>query len=133
MYERIKAYLGNYLVDDTVFFAMLIILVGMASFALGRLSVSALTPTNLPASIVMSTSTTDLSSAENLTETTVAQGSTKAVANKGQFVGSKNGLKYHLPWCSGAKNIKEANKVWFIDAPAAKAAGYTPAANCPGL
>ena len=51
----------------------------------------------------------------------------------GQLVGSKNGTKYHYPWCSGAERIKEENKIWFQSAEEAKRAGYTPAANCPGL
>ncbi|MBI2100907.1 MAG: hypothetical protein HYT47_02725 [Candidatus Vogelbacteria bacterium] len=51
----------------------------------------------------------------------------------GQVVGSKNGSKYHYPWCSGAERIKEENKIWFFSAAAAKRAGYAPAANCPGL
>ncbi len=49
------------------------------------------------------------------------------------LVGSKNGSKYHYPWCSGAKRIKEENKIWFASAEEAKRAGYTPAVNCPGL
>jgi hypothetical protein len=51
----------------------------------------------------------------------------------GQVVGSKNGSKYHLPWCSGAKTIIEANKVWFASKEVAEQAGYTPAGNCKGL
>lgn len=51
----------------------------------------------------------------------------------GKIVGSKNGSKYHYPWCQGAERIKEENKVWFATAAEAKRAGYTPAANCPGL
>ena len=51
----------------------------------------------------------------------------------GAVVGSRQGTKYHLPWCSGAQRIKEENKIWFESQAAAEAAGYTPAANCPGL
>lgn len=47
------------------------------------------------------------------------------------IVASKNGTKYYLPEC--ANTISEANKVWFVSADAARAAGYTPAANCKGL
>ena len=54
-------------------------------------------------------------------------------AVEGKYVASKSGAKYHLPWCAGAKRIKEENKVWFDTEEAAIAAGYTPAANCPGL
>lgn len=49
------------------------------------------------------------------------------------YVASKNGTKYHFTWCSGAKSISEANKIWFETPEAARAAGYTPAANCKGL
>jgi len=51
----------------------------------------------------------------------------------GKYVASKTGTKYHLPTCSGAKRINEENKVWFSSTEEAKAAGYTPATNCPGL
>lgn len=54
-------------------------------------------------------------------------------ATAGSYVASKNGTKYYLPTCSGAKRISEANQVWFASASAAFAAGYTPAANCKGL
>ncbi len=52
---------------------------------------------------------------------------------EGAVVASKNGSKYHLPSCPGAGQIKEENKVWFESSAAALAAGYSPAANCPGL
>lgn len=49
------------------------------------------------------------------------------------YVASKNGTKYYLPTCGSAKRIKEENKVWFSTKGEAEAAGYGPAANCPGL
>lgn len=51
----------------------------------------------------------------------------------GQLVASKSGTKYHLPNCPGAKQIKESNKIFFNSVEEATRAGYTPAANCPGL
>lgn len=63
-------------------------------------------------------------------------GETKGISpgeGSGAFVASKNGTKYYLATCSGAKRITDANKVWFATAAAASAAGYAPAANCPGL
>ncbi|MEK7586510.1 MAG: hypothetical protein AAB453_01420 [Patescibacteria group bacterium] len=53
--------------------------------------------------------------------------------NIGSVVASKNGTKYHLPTCPGAKQIKESNKISFTSPEQATLAGYTPAANCPGL
>ena len=51
----------------------------------------------------------------------------------GQYVASKSGSKYHLPWCPGAKQMKEENKIFFNSKEEAEAAGYTPAANCKGI
>lgn len=49
------------------------------------------------------------------------------------FVASRNGSKYHFPWCSGAQAMNEENKIWFATQDEAKRAGYTAAANCEGL
>lgn len=49
------------------------------------------------------------------------------------YVASKNGTKFYLPTCGTAKRIKEENRVWFGTKEEAEAAGYAPAANCPGL
>lgn len=51
----------------------------------------------------------------------------------GTYLASKNGTKYYLPSCGGSKRIKEENKIWFDTKAEAEAAGYGPAANCPGL
>lgn len=51
----------------------------------------------------------------------------------GAVVASKNGTKYYLPDCAGADRISPANKVSFASVAAARAAGYTPAANCKGI
>ncbi len=51
----------------------------------------------------------------------------------GTYLASKNGTKYYLPSCSSSKRIKEENKIWFDTKEEAEAAGYGPAANCPGL
>ncbi|HVW82707.1 MAG TPA: hypothetical protein VHC68_02060 [Candidatus Paceibacterota bacterium] len=48
-------------------------------------------------------------------------------------VASKNGSKYYLPWCGGAKAISPDNLITFDSAAAAAAAGYAPAANCKGI
>ncbi len=65
-------------------------------------------------------------------ENPVATKSTSVTA-KGEVVVSKNGSKYHYPWCSGAKRMNESNKVWFKTIAEAKSAGYEPAKNCNGL
>lgn len=54
-------------------------------------------------------------------------------ASGGQVVASRSGTAYHLPWCPGAAQIAERNKVWFESVEAARVAGYSPAKNCKGL
>lgn len=51
----------------------------------------------------------------------------------GTYVASKSGTKYYLPSCSGAKRIKEENRVWFNSKEEAQNAGYGPASGCKGL
>lgn len=55
------------------------------------------------------------------------------VIQEKRYVGSRNGSKYHLPWCSGAQRIKEENKVWFGSKVEAENRGYVPAKNCEGI
>ncbi|MBU1292800.1 hypothetical protein KJ819_01895 [Patescibacteria group bacterium] len=54
-------------------------------------------------------------------------------ATTGTYMASKNGTKYYLPTCSSSNRIKPENRVWFKTKAEAEAAGYGPAANCPGL
>jgi len=51
----------------------------------------------------------------------------------GQYVASKGGEAYYLPWCGGATRIKDENKVWFASKEEAEAKGYRAAKNCKGI
>ncbi len=107
----IKFYKDN---EKDLILVLVIILVALISFGLGRLSKIGesrvpITIENLPAAVNESVPTDKI------------------------FVASKNGTKYHYPWCSGAQSIKEENKIWFSTAEEAKKAGYEPASNCKGL
>lgn len=65
--------------------------------------------------------------------TSVSSGSVepkKEVSQEGQFVGSKNSTKYHLPSCRFAKNIKPQNQVWFSSLEEAESRGYKPCGTC---
>jgi len=124
MFDNIKRYVA----DDSVFYGLLILFIGITSFGLGRWSVDDSVAANQPASIVFSDTSnfTIIDDSKNKPKP-------KQTADTGQFVGSVNSDKYHLPYCSGAKRIKESNRVWFASKADAAAAGYTPAGNCPGL
>lgn len=138
-YKKIKSYfLEN---EKDVFIASIIIIISLISFGLGRLyQIEAskeplriewydldndqidTTPIFLKESFMMgeSTAKTNFSTNQSTTEQT-------------GLVASRNGSRYHYPWCPSAKSIKAENLITFNSIQEARTAGYTPAANCPGL
>ncbi len=106
MLDKIKGY----------FWVILIVLIATASFGLGRL-----------------TKIEDAREPVKIESVESGQVRGESVRAEGRYVASRNGTKYHLPWCDSAKRIKEENKIWFDSKQAAEAAGYTPAATCPGI
>jgi hypothetical protein len=107
----------------------IILLVGLGAFGLGRLSVA---PQKPPALRVLYPTA---KAAEPLANTAaVAQAAPQAAkAGQGAYVASKSGTKYYLASCSAANRIKPENRIYFGTSHEAAAAGYGPAANCPGL
>lgn len=123
VFNKMKGVGARALADDALFTALLILLVGVASFGLGRQSVGDKEPlSNAPGEAAVAAHAT-----------TAAVSTSTSTTGEAQYVGSKNSDKYHLLWCSGAKRISEANKVFFKSKEEAEGAGYKPAANCPGL
>lgn len=105
---------------NDIIIAIVIVLVALISFGLGRLS--KIKEGRAPLTI------------ENAQNNAIAQTpSLSDTTTKGAVVASKNGTKYHYPWCSGAQSIKEENKIWFNSTEEARKAGYQPASNCKGL
>ena len=115
MLEKLKLFLK----DDQIYYSILVLLIGILSFFLGRMSADEISslknllPNQNQGSVIVSTP------AENQADI--------------YMVASKNGSKYHLPWCPGASQIKDANQVRFENKADAEGQGYTPAANCPGI
>ncbi len=136
--QEIIINIKRFFADKDVFLAILLVLVGVASFGLGRASVADFGPKNstneTTASIPLSQVTDVFNEGTNEATTTknIEKSGVPVVADA-QYVASKNGTKYHLPWCVGAKQIKEENKVWFNSKAEAEKAGYTPAGNCKGI
>jgi hypothetical protein len=137
MYQKLKSFLQ----DDLIFISLLLCLVAIVAFLLGQASVAkpgiavvpeatirqlqggAVGSARLPAAgAVLATSSPVLVPA--------ASADTSGEKN---YVASKSGTKYHLSTCSGAKLIKEENKLFFATKDEAESAGYSKAANCPGL
>ncbi len=135
--SKFKALLTNH----EVLLALLIMVVSLVSFLLGRLSVSPLgAPTSQNATI-LGVKEGEVPKKDEVTPAAEKVGSVtegpakseRAGVPEGGYVASKSGTKYHLPWCSGAKRIKEENKVFFKTKEEAEKAGYSPASNCKGI
>jgi hypothetical protein len=121
-----------------LYIALIILLVGFASFGLGRLSVR---PGKEPVRILGSDTAAAAvkkpvqngQSIQKVVNSLVAENSGTVPSSEGKYVASKNGTAYYLPTCSGVSRIKEENKIWFDSTDAAEEAGYHKAANCKGL
>lgn len=98
---------------------LVILLVGTASFGLGRLSKSAET-------ISPDTNKIEIVNAQEFSENT----SMDTVISNGNYVASRNGTKYYLASCDGAKRISEENKIWFNTKEEAELAGYETSSTC---
>jgi len=126
-------------IKDDIYIVIILILVGTASFGLGKLS--SYEKSKVPIAVIntkkavydealkipVSSPTTDQSSENKQVQTSLP------AQTGGEVVASKSGTKYYYPWCSGASRIKDENKVWFNSIDEAKAANLTPASNCIGL
>ncbi len=119
MLAKIKNFIKAY--EKDLILAVAVILVALISFGLGRLSKIRELKTPIKIENVVSIATT------------TANVATTTNSVSGEVVASKNGTKYHYPWCPGAATIKEENKIYFASIEEARKAGYTPAANCKGL
>jgi hypothetical protein len=139
--QEISSNFKHFLKRSDVSLTFLIIVVALGSFFLGRGTEGTqtvprqviITETRNEASIIQTRESEELGE-ERLVSTTIPTTSFDAkVPTDGGYVASKNGTKYHLPWCGSAKQIKEENKIWFATKAEAEAAGYTPASNCKGI
>lgn len=133
--QKVKYWLREYRQD--IYVAAIIILIGISSFGLGRLS--AVWPDKKPIHIEESDITAhnnnDAAAAVNNTANIIPRNSSDNRVENSQkkYVASKSGSAYHYPWCPGAVKIKEENKIWFLTKEEAEDKGYKPAQNCEGL
>lgn len=135
--EKIKPY------ADNLFLVMVIMLVGLIGFGLGRLSSKYQTAELKIQSTLVKTAdlskiaTTPASgSTASVEATTLLKSQNGAVAEEiinQKIVGNKNSKIYHYENCPGALKMSEGNKIFFASIIDAQNAGFKPAGNCPGL
>jgi hypothetical protein len=112
--QEITQKIKGLLAAPELFPVLLVLLVGVTSFGLGRLA--------------------ERGGGVVFEDTAHRVAIREAVLPQAQgYVASQGGSKYHLPWCAGADRILEENRVWFETKEEAEAAGYEPAANCSGI
>lgn len=134
MKEKLKSYLLN----DQIFYGILIILVGCFSFILGQKSVqNPIIKSQSEIEFIESkpintaTSSKNESNVDNQEIVTTKQTSNGNDSSEVKIVASKNGTRYYYSTCGAVKRIKPENLISFASVEAAKAAGYTKALNCP--
>lgn len=135
--EKIKGFRGfqtsNFkTIPDDLFLALIIILVALGSFGLGRLSKieGAKTPIQIENAPEVSANTFNPATPA---KTGNSQAASIINSQPSQLVGSKNGKKYYYAWCAGAQKILPANLVHFASKEEAEARGYTSSTTCKGL
>jgi hypothetical protein len=125
--------------EGRYFLPIIIILVAISAFALGRVTVEnanrepvrviSNNPSYIKEGTESKTPVLNPNNSANLNSATISN----SLDATEQVVASKSGTKYHYPWCAGAKQISEKNKITFNSIAEARAKGYTPASNCKGL
>lgn len=105
--------------DKQVFLLIIVVvLVGGASFGLGRLSVNGEGEDNV---IIENKVVNDQETGYNEEE---------ALNGEKRYVASKNGTKYYSWDCSGANRIKLENQIWFKNREDAEKSGFTYSSTC---
>ena len=131
--DKLSQFKG-YCKSTDVILTVLIVVVSIASFCLGRASVQEnLGQTKQEAQVSSSLQNEHVEVEKSLIQATTGTTPVPAAEVQKGYVASKSGTKYHLPWCGSAKQIKEENKIWFATKEEAEKAGYTPASNCKGI
>ena len=113
-------------INKNAFLIVLMLLLSFFSFQLGRIS----SPPGSGPIKIQNAAIREIFNSQNTVSIDESGGEAGDLKIDFRVVVSKNGSKYHFLWCSGAKQIKEENKVYFNSEEKAVAAGYTLAANC---
>jgi len=139
--QKIKRFIESEAGKD-IFTVVIVILVGLSSFGLGRLSKGAQNDglkVNYPsqsmnnqAGLVVSTFSDSITPQTNTISPKSNNAGIPPVSNSVSkpFFASSRGSKYYPKTCSAGKSIKQANRVYFDTKSEAEKAGYTMSASC---
>lgn len=125
--EKIKQFINQTIQSEKgkdVLVVIIVILVGLGSFELGRLSKES------SSGLKIDSSDTDVGAVPDVG---IPQGGspTSGTPSSGKtFFASSKGKKYYTTSCSAGKTIKQENRVYFATGEEAEAAGYTLSSSC---
>jgi hypothetical protein len=121
--EKIKSFIENEKGKD-ILVVIIVILVGLVSFELGRLSKE-----NSSRGIKIQYTDQNINQPANVVSAfTQTQNITN---NSGKtFFASSKGSKYYTISCSAGKTIKQENRIYFTTGEEAQVAGYTLSSSC---
>lgn len=121
--DKIKEFLQLYYEEIGV--SLIIVLVALSSYYLGRISVSF--ESEHPQITIEEVSKVETSSDQARLAPPAGE------ADSAQVVATKNGKRYYYPWCPTVAKLSDSAKRHFASAAEAMAAGLTPAKNCAGM
>jgi hypothetical protein len=131
--EKIKLVIQNFLESQKgkdVLTVVIVILVGLGSFELGRLSKE---NSSAGLKIEYPSQEEGIGQATNVilaTETTKGNFSQNSNSIGKNFFASSRGSKYYTISCSAGKTIKQENRIYFATGEEAQAAGYSLSSSC---
>lgn len=126
--KRISALLRAKIGHPSAYFPLVLVLVALASFGLGRLSY--LEERRVPVRITGGEAFPGSEVGGQRAAVRSAAPVAAENSSDGGVVASKNGTRYYYPRCSGVSRINKENLISFRDAAEAEAAGLTLASGC---
>ena len=127
--EKIKLIIKNCLESEKgkdILTVVIVILVGLGSFELGRLSKE-----NSSSGIkILSDNTVPSLENSNILQNDVISTTANSNSINKTFFASNRGSKYYPISCSACKTIKQENRVWFATGEEAERAGYELSSAC---
>ena len=125
VFNGVKQFLGSEKGKDIVI-VFIVILVGLGSFELGRLSKE-----NNKEGLKIEYTDPNMTQTANIISTVSNDENGASINNTGKnFFASSRGSKYYSLGCSAGKTIKQENRVYFTTGEEAEVAGYTLSSSC---
>ncbi len=125
--EKIKQFIQSDTGKD-ILIILIVILVGLAAFILGRISAQN-TGINIQYNNIPASAAAGGQEASRFLEMNPSLNRTTSTADKA-FFASKKGQKYYPLDCGAGKNIKPENRIYFKDNNSAESAGYELSTAC---